>query len=118
MFYVTQAGTGNSLTPVVVGTYHTLEDATKAADTAYQEMLTQVDEAYPDGNGSLPDVFGVWSAEQYQATHGEVSATVEYCCSNLATEPHTCPYKSDVDNDNETLCTCCAHCEHECAMDI
>lgn len=45
MFYVTQAGTGNSLTPVVLGTYPTLEEATKAADTAYQEMLSQVDEA-------------------------------------------------------------------------
>jgi len=32
--------------------------------------------------------------------------------------PHTCPYREDVNNDSETLCTCCPDCKHECAMDI
>lgn len=32
--------------------------------------------------------------------------------------PHTCPYREELGDDYETLCTCCADCQHECAMDI
>jgi hypothetical protein len=39
-------------------------------------------------------------------------------CSHGSTSPHPCPYRHDVNNDPETLCTCCADCQHECAMDI
>ncbi len=39
-------------------------------------------------------------------------------CTNPATEEHTCPYAEDINNDSTTLCTCCADCQHECAMDI
>lgn len=37
---------------------------------------------------------------------------------NLATEPHTCPYKCEINDDSTTLCKCCAECESECADDI
>lgn len=77
IFYVTQAGTGNSLTPTVVGTFTTRSEATKAADKAFQTMLAQVDEAYPDGGGSLPDVFAVWSNEEYAAVHGQATKADE-----------------------------------------
>ena len=35
-----------------------------------------------------------------------------------AQAPHPCPYKSDINDDNETLCNCCEGCAFECAQDI
>ena len=49
-----------------------------------------------------------------------VEASIEICerCGkNPASEPHPCPFQSDV-YDNDTECTCCDECTHECAMDI
>ena len=40
------------------------------------------------------------------------------CGKNEATEPHTCPYAEDINDDYESLCSCCDACVHECAMDI
>jgi len=41
------------------------------------------------------------------------------CGVNPATEPHSCPYAEDINgNDDSDFCTCCADCQHECAMDI
>jgi hypothetical protein len=40
------------------------------------------------------------------------------CSTNDAEQPHTCPFAEEINNDTETLCTCCADCEHQCAMDI
>jgi hypothetical protein len=40
------------------------------------------------------------------------------CCENQPEEEHTCPYKSEISDDDESLCTCCEDCAHECAMDI
>ena len=41
------------------------------------------------------------------------------CGVNPATEPHPCPYAEEInDNDDPEFCTCCADCQHECAMDI
>ncbi len=40
------------------------------------------------------------------------------CKKNLSTEDHLCPYKSDVNNDSETLCNCCDDCRFECCQDI
>lgn len=31
---------------------------------------------------------------------------------------HPCPYKMDVEDDEESLCPCCEKCMHECAQDI
>lgn len=42
----------------------------------------------------------------------------ERCSKNEKTEPHTCPYKEEINDDYESLCTCCKDCEHECLMDI
>jgi hypothetical protein len=38
-------------------------------------------------------------------------------CGNDAEEEHTCPYAEELHGD-ETLCTCCYECQHQCAMDI
>lgn len=39
------------------------------------------------------------------------------CCGERVTA-HSCPYKSDVDGDDTTLCNCCEACEQMCADDI
>ena len=40
------------------------------------------------------------------------------CGSSESEEPHTCPYAEDMNGDSESLCNCCASCQHNCAMDI
>ena len=40
------------------------------------------------------------------------------CGKNPATEPHTCPYKEEIEDDHTTLCTCCKECEDQCADDV
>ena len=44
---------------------------------------------------------------------------MEECnCGAPAKEPHTCPYKEDINGDSETLCQCCDGCQSDCARDI
>jgi hypothetical protein len=31
---------------------------------------------------------------------------------------HTCPYSEEINNDYETLCSCCSYCQSQCAWDI
>lgn len=38
-------------------------------------------------------------------------------CENEACELHTCPFKSDINNDDETLCNCCDSCKRSCWED-
>lgn len=38
-------------------------------------------------------------------------------CEDQVT-PHPCPYKSEIHNDEESLCTCCKDCEYQCSQDI
>ena len=40
------------------------------------------------------------------------------CGVREATEPHPCPYRAEIHDDSESLCTCCDECEQECAWDI
>jgi len=41
------------------------------------------------------------------------------CHKNLGTEQlHTCPYKSEIHDDDDAMCNCCDNCRHECTMDI
>jgi len=40
------------------------------------------------------------------------------CCEKYPQAPHPCPKKAELDHDEETLCTCCAHCTDECKGDI
>lgn len=39
------------------------------------------------------------------------------CSKNSANEPHICPYKDDI-NNNQELCDCCIKCEGDCTKDI
>lgn len=39
-------------------------------------------------------------------------------CRNKARKLHTCPYLSEIDGDNETLCNCCSGCESICGREI
>lgn len=34
-----------------------------------------------------------------------------------AQPPHTCPYRTEIDHDSKTLCTCCEACIAECNRD-
>ena len=36
------------------------------------------------------------------------------CHENDATAPHTCPFKEEINSDDE-VCTCCENCEYNCA---
>jgi hypothetical protein len=31
---------------------------------------------------------------------------------------HVCPYASEINDDDTTMCTCCVACERECCDDI
>jgi len=68
---VTQANTNDNYSPVVVGTYDNQEQADKAANDLHTKMLSEVDEANPQGGGIQPYVFGVWSYLDYHNTHCE-----------------------------------------------
>lgn len=39
-------------------------------------------------------------------------------CPNMAEPLHPCPYLQDVEEDDETECTCCKACTRECAGDV
>ncbi len=39
-------------------------------------------------------------------------------CENAREEPHACPFKVDVKNDESTLCRCCKECTYQCGRDI
>lgn len=40
------------------------------------------------------------------------------CNKREALEKHPCPYRIEMGDDAETLCTCCSECRDECAMDV
>lgn len=39
-------------------------------------------------------------------------------CQNQRTEPHSCPYSEEINDNYEDLCTCCDDCRQECVWDI
>lgn len=43
---------------------------------------------------------------------------IEGCTCDECYEEHTCPYKAEINDDEETMCTCCDYCRYECSMDI
>jgi hypothetical protein len=40
------------------------------------------------------------------------------CGPDAQIEPHTCPFAEEINNDSDTLCTCCETCKCGCAQDI
>ncbi len=42
----------------------------------------------------------------------------QFCKIEAARPLHTCPFKIEINDDNKTLCDCCANCTQECALDI
>ncbi len=41
------------------------------------------------------------------------------CALNQGTMiKHTCPFRSEIDDDKETLCNCCFSCRNHCADEI
>lgn len=56
---------------------------------------------------------------QSELTAGLDVAKCERCGVNAAEEPHACPYAQEIGGStDDEYCTCCASCQHECAMDI
>lgn len=40
------------------------------------------------------------------------------CDQSSNWDEHTCPYKVEINDDSETLCTCCEHCIGVCSDEI
>lgn len=39
-------------------------------------------------------------------------------CGAQGGMPHSCPYRSEIAGDDETLCNCCSDCRWQCQQDI
>ena len=51
----------------------------------------------------------------------EENEAFNICCKCRtidSTEEHTCPYKTEIHDDFETMCNCCTDCTRECADDV
>ena len=56
--------------------------------------------------------------EKYQINKNKESVeTCQTCHIKPATEMHTCPYATEI-NDCDNECNCCDGCRHECMQDI
>lgn len=42
----------------------------------------------------------------------------DHCQINEAQDPHPCPYRVEIDEDEESLCNCCKECREKCADNI
>lgn len=40
------------------------------------------------------------------------------CTCDLRHSGYTCPYREEIYDDYQSLCTCCEYCEEQCAWDI
>ncbi len=38
-------------------------------------------------------------------------------CSHAPSDPHVCPFRVDIENDVDFLCTCCPECKDDCDRD-
>lgn len=70
-------------------------------------------------NGIIPLGRLINALEPNPPTIEEGKCSCGHCRGrNDATEPHTCPFKVEINEDMETLCDCCEACTQECAYDI
>lgn len=58
------------------------------------------------------------SIEEALNSSNNQKSTCSNCGKNPADEQHICPYRQDIDGDEETLCNCCISCTNECCRDI
>lgn len=61
---------------------------------------------------------GVAGPENPARSGDDDSICQNHGCSCAALPPHVCPFKDEINDDTETLCTCCEDCQYECRMDI
>ena len=40
------------------------------------------------------------------------------CCKNEKRDDHTCPYKVEINENEDYKCNCCEECEYNCSQDI
>lgn len=59
-------------------------------------------------------------AFQHMADHPvEHKCAARTGCKNLATtEPHSCPFAEEINDNYSLICYCCSECESECCQDI
>lgn len=70
------------------------------------------------GQGLLRDDEEIRVREVISAEEPKGKKAMCKCDVNPAEPAHTCPYAEDINNDSDTLCTCCRDCQYQCAMDI
>ncbi len=47
-----------------------------------------------------------------------INEKCDRCNCNDCESDHVCPYKNEINDDDETLCNCCDACKDECLMSI
>lgn len=92
--------------------------------TAYDVNQNYVGFLYNNEIRDAADVtFTDHACQQYQRTITAITPESAlriddlHHCGHELTEPHECPYASEIHGDDR-LCTCCDSCAHECARDI
>jgi hypothetical protein len=53
-----------------------------------------------------------------QREYGRKNGLCKKCGLEEKQEPHPCPYQEEMNDDRETLCTCCPDCEKNCRLSI
>lgn len=64
---------------------------------------------YISGIGYFPEL-----AKDWQNSLEKRPEKCTNCENSLAKPLHLCPYKQEVEGDNESLCNCCINCELAC----
>jgi hypothetical protein len=48
----------------------------------------------------------------------EVEKVIGCNCAGATEDLHTCPFKTEIHDDHETLCDCCDYCQEQCRYEI
>lgn len=72
----------------------------------------------PDDVEQFADLFGIPIKMAAKVISKITGKKLCACRAGIAKEWHICTYKSDIYNDNNSLCTCCKTCEQSCEYDI
>lgn len=82
----------------------------KAENISYEICEDCGDKGDPHGPG--------WIRTLCEKHHLERNTVCDRCKKNPTQEEHICPFMQDVNDDSETLCSCCEECTQNCADDI
>ncbi len=91
-------------------------EATLQGLVEYMKSLPDRQEYEEQVLSGLSSILRAYQSRYEQDACGECAS--ECTCSRHTAIAHACPYQGEINNDYEFECTCCAYCEHQCAMDI